>query len=834
MSKSFMRIGIIIASFFCYCSSFAQLLKGQIVDTSGTEIPFARVGIVNTSYGTVANAEGKFQLKVSTGPIILQITAADFETHIDSLEIVNPSTSVRWELVPIGSELEEIIVTKKSKKDRGKEIMKEVIDRRKQLLDTLAAYDVTLYVFSSLESPFKDTIQKDSIIGKKKMNITEQFSHSFYQASQHYKDSIFGFVDCSEKVPVTSSVSVSFSSPEQPLQPVNKEEINPYLFVGGLHDGDVNLYENQQLLPRIAQRPFISPLAFNAFVYYNFYLNQSFYRADGQLIYELKVVPRFKEEALYEGLLFVADGSFELVAADLSFNKSVLNYFNALHMVCDYEKKEGRLVPVRREFSYEIKEGAKTINGSIRMAYSNYRFNHPRFPSKFWLSTQITLPDATTKDSTFWNAIRPIPLKESELQFIREQDKIAAIYASEAYLKSQDSTYNTLNVWDFLFNGIGFRSSFKKQSFYIHPLTSQVIPFGVGGYRHRLGCTYNKEFKNGKAIYLQPIVDYGFYNRDFKWELNGNVLYNPRRFSRVHIQIGDIYDLMNSYQSIQGTLAPANRVRNKKVEIGHSFELFNGLYLKTSIFYSDRQSISNITYPKWVSYFGNFAQPSSFEGYRILMTEIDFEYHFHQRYILKNNRKIIVGSQWPIAHLTYKKGIPHVLGGQSDFDYLEVRVTDQLNLHQFGKSEFKFIAGTFLRKNDLRIVEHKFFRTSDAFFFSNPVNSLQLLDTALNTSNSFLQFNVIHHFEGFFLNKIWGINRLKLQETVGGSVLLIPDAHFAQTELYIGLERQLRIKKQLFKIGVYAVTADSSFDKMKLTYKVGVNFYNSFFRKWDY
>jgi hypothetical protein len=149
-------------------------------------------------------------------------------------------------------------------------------------------------------------------------------------------------------------------------------------------------------------------------------------------------------------------------------------------------------------------------------------------------------------------------------------------------------------------------------------------------------------------------------------------------------------------------------------------------------------------------------------------------------------------------------------------------------------SEFKFAAGSFLRKQDLRLIEHKYFRTSDKFFFSNPLNSQQLLDTALNTSNSYISFNAIHHFNGFFLNKVWLLNRLKLEETVGGSFLAIPDAHFVQAELYAGLERVIRIRKQRFKVGVYAVTAASSFSKADVQLKVGINFYDSFRRKWDY
>ena len=111
---------------------------------------------------------------------------------------------------------------------------------------------------------------------------------------------------------------------------------------------------------------------------------------------------------------------------------------------------------------------------------------------------------------------------------------------------------------------------------------------------------------------------------------------------------------------------------------------------------------------------------------------------------------------------------------------------------------------------------------------------MQLLDTALNTSRSYLQFNYIHHFNGFFLNKIWLINRLKLDETIGGGLISIPSANFVQNEFYLGIERKMRIKKTIFKIGVYAVTKQNNFDGNHLNFKIGINYYDSFSDKWEY
>jgi hypothetical protein len=84
------------------------------------------------------------------------------------------------------------------------------------------------------------------------------------------------------------------------------------------------------------------------------------------------------------------------------------------------------------------------------------------------------------------------------------------------------------------------------------------------------------------------------------------------------------------------------------------------------------------------------------------------------------------------------------------------------------------------------------------------------------------------------LNKIPLINRLKLTEAAGAAVLSIPSEDFHHAEFYLGIERIVRIRKELFRFGIYAATADSNWEKARFEFKLGVNFYNSFTKKWQY
>jgi Family of unknown function (DUF5686)/CarboxypepD_reg-like domain len=822
--------------FFFSGITFGQSLKGQIKETNGTEIPFAKVRIKNTSYGTVSNAQGRYVLELKNGTYILQFDASGFETLIDTVVVSETENYHDAILKPIILEVDEVSVTAQSKKSKGKELMKRVIERRPYFYDLVPEYQCDTYCFGSLEKEVKDSIYKDSVIGKEKMNIIEWRAITSYQQANKFKNEFYAFEDFTDvSNQVSVEVTAAFGDNNPSIAAAAGDNFNPYLFVTGLKEAHVNLFENLLELPRISERPLISPLAYNAFVYYSYYLESSFLDSNNSLVYQVRVDPRFDYEALFYGTLYIREQGLELVSYELGVNKAALGYFKDFFLICDYEKIGERLVPHRREFVYDIKEGGKKLNGLIRIIHDDYTFDVDDSKRNFWLETSVYADDAFDKDTAYWNERRPFTLKEMERNFIQEQDSIITYHESDEYKREQDSIRNKFK-WFSPLVGYGRSNSFKKQEWYVGGLLQQVIPFGVGGYRHRLPFSYKKEFENGKKFSVDPMIDYGFRNQDVRGTFGGSFTHNPMNFAKIFFEIGDNYDQISGSQNIVGTIAPTNRVRNQKLEVGYRREIMNGLYGQLKMEYSDRQSIENIDFPAWDSIFKGITviDPPPFDRYKIFMPTLDLEYHFRQKYIIRRGRKIVLGSPYPVVFFMYKRGIPNIFEAQSNFDFMQFRVTDEIKLNTLGEAEWKFELGSFLFKKDLRIIENKFFRPSDQGFFSNPLNTLQLLDTALTTDNTYLQFNAIHHFKGFFLNKIYLINRLKLEETVGGGALFIPDANFAQVEFYAGLERKIVLWGGTFKLGLYAVTADNNFDKANIRLKFGINFYNDFTGKWEY
>ena len=66
---------------------FGQVIRGKITDHHGAEVPFAKVRVENTGYGTVANAVGVYQLELKKGKYVLIFSAFGYDNHIDTVEI---------------------------------------------------------------------------------------------------------------------------------------------------------------------------------------------------------------------------------------------------------------------------------------------------------------------------------------------------------------------------------------------------------------------------------------------------------------------------------------------------------------------------------------------------------------------------------------------------------------------------------------------------------------------------------------------------------------------------------------------------------------------------
>lgn len=829
----------------------AAQVRGIISDEAGLPMEYVNVAVKGRNTGAVTDRKGYYSIELPRGEhtLIFSFVGYNKQEHVVKLR-GNETLVLDVKMEPAAEQLSSFTVAS-DYKDFAREIARKARAYRKDQQERLKNYSLHSYQRSSLDREFRkkekegDSLQNevpgDSIIYiRETQYLVECVSDFYFDPPARHREDVWAYKDHSETKAKDlfreKSVGFSVEYGESAITPSQYVAANPYVLLKDEALYAFDVYENLIAVPAICSKQLLSPLASTAPVNYSYDYAGERVDAKGRKQYAISVKALFPGEALFEGMLYIADSSFALVRCDLSINPRVLNFCESFSLSILYDEVvPGFYLPVERTFTYLIREGKSKIYGNQFARHNEHQVNID-FPDQFFTSEIKRYKDeAYDRDSLYWSENRKVKLSEKEEQFEHRMDSLRDYHHSEEYLEKLDSNFNKINIWSFLVNGVGHRNRAKGREFMINPLVMQMVPFGIGGYRHRLGGYYNQQLDNGYLLETEGDIDYGFKNRDVKGKVGVGLTYNPKRFTRTFIRVGDYYDMINNYASVSTFFSRSNYARNKTFSIAQRMEIVNGLYGELTYEFSDQEPITGLKMDSWSQdVFDSLNAPTAFTRYIKSEVKLHLTYRFRQPYVIKGGRKIVYASAYPELNLIYRKGIPGMFGSEVNFDYIELGARHEKKIARLGDLKWNIQAGSFFNRSNLRLLEYKYFRGSDPFVFSDPLKSFQLLGPTLSTATAYLRANIIHHFDGVLLSKIPVINWFKISLAAGGGTLLIPEEDFAHIEIFGGVERVFRIRKQLIRMGAYVVTADNTLETADLNLKFGISFFNPFSSKFDY
>ncbi len=803
-----MNKGVLIFFFSLLALSLsAQEVRvyGKVMNNKFEPLPYATVHLKTSSRGTVSKEDGSYELFISPGTYEIVVSMMGYKPRI--LPMVVSEETLQNVILEDDEEkntLSEVVIKVKLK-DRADEIMRRLVENKENILNAAKAYSYNAYI---------KAVQQDSGFVSKKNDADTRF-RGMAVTEILLKVDRDGDKIKEERVGVKQSGQAR------------------HLFYLSTTEGDFNFYENLIRVPAISPTPFVSPVSTTGLISYRF-KTLSIERKGREKFYTISVKPRQLTNATIEGELTVSDSTWNIISCRFVFPSYHLQEYNFFEVSQQYDLADGKAWMLKKqEFSYYAKDSKNKYSGATTVNYSDYVLNKNFDRRYFNTELSTTSAKAYERDSSFWRSARVVSLSTTEADFIRYRDSLYIVSQSQAYLDSIDKEINRITWQKVGFFGQTFYDRKKDRSWYLPPVISLYQPFAFGGGRLNASLGYGKFYKNRKNIFVNGSVSYGLRNKDVNGNVELNRMYNP--FNRGYYTFTAAREFQFIYEGDAwiNMIKRSNIYLNNQIAGGHGLEVANGLFLRNELAVALRRSVSNYKTGTLVdSLLGtvlNNNQPVPFDPYNAVYGKIRLEYTPFQKYRREPLEKIILGSKWPTAFVEWRKGIKNFLASDVDLDYLEFGLQQEVNLGLIGVSKYTVKTGSFINTNDLKLIDYQFQRRGDPLLFMNPGKAFQALDSTFPIFNRFYEGHLVHEFNGFLINKIPLLKKLKLREIAGTGFLITQERNLRYAELFAGVERAFQSPfnpLDKFKIGVYVVTSAANKFSNPVQFKVG-------FTTWD-
>jgi len=313
--------------------------------------------------------------------------------------------------------------------------------------------------------------------------------------------------------------------------------------------------------------------------------------------------------------------------------------------------------------------------------------------------------------------------------------------------------------------------------------------------------------KETRGIYYGAEVNYGLSEKQVRGNAFVTIDPSGQDWNWWHINAGHriqqfnndaITPVVNMAYSLLLKENYAKYYDRKYITIANRIEPSSGIFLRTELSYEDRSALSNYTdfsfFNKDDAYFTNHPDrvndgASFFDPHQAFKLNISADIRFGQKYIKRPDFRFNAGSKGPRLLLSYT-GAFEVLGGDVSYHKLAASLRDTWRLGVGGRLNWYLNAGTFFEKNRVEFADFRHFDTYEVLFTGGAdyrSSFLQLPYYTYSTADTYFQAHLQHHFDGWILDKIPGINQLGLS-LVAGAKYLKAGSLPSYSEFHLGID----------------------------------------------
>ncbi|MDL2222189.1 DUF5686 and carboxypeptidase regulatory-like domain-containing protein, partial [Parabacteroides sp. OttesenSCG-928-N08] len=808
----------------------AQTIRGEVVDTNDEVIPNATLFIRETSQGIMTDDQGAFQLTLKKGRYTIDFSSLGFERKRMEIDTESLQETLRVVLEKKTYTLKEVVVTSK-REDPAYAIMRKAIGMAPFYLHQIQQYESEVYLKGTIRIDKMPSLIKiqigDKTLGKseltKKTFLIEAENRVSFTAPDSYKQHVVAF-----------SSTVPIDLPADMMDIVTTSIYDPNAFGR------------------------ISPLSPGAFSYYSFSWEGTAFEGS-HLINKIKVSPKKKNAKLVSGYLYIIENSWNVQSAELTatefgvtvsftanYNevapfaflptafdmtmsmdalgvKANGKYYSSIKY-SDVKLNESQGVVRRKEQTpappiaekpknkkqekaqKQLEALAEKEELSNRDAYKMAKLmediaepqkKEETLELKFNSNIEVSVDSfAKKRDSTYWAAVRNIPLRQEEQESYRQFDDQYQLspdsLTGEVTAQTRTGFFNKL----LLGNSRRFGKDGKGHFDYggvIGALPEYNFVDGLWiGQKFKVG----RDIRKGYYASLTPSIYYTTARKALVWQLDARYLYAPIRNGELLVTVGDQsvdfanpegdLRLINSLSSLLFGENPMKFYRCRMVGAVNRIDISNGLSLTTGISFVNRNALANHTsvhlFGGAPDYNSPAVTPDLMPDHKGLILKAGIEYTPRLYYWLRNGRKSYAHSAYPTFTFHYKKGISDGELSSPDYDVADLSIRQKVKLNPFDSFDYYLEAGMFLRSDRVPIADYHYFRTADLFVSGySSMNSFSLLHNyAYATNDKWLQAHAAYSSAYLFIKHIPFLQNYLFNESLHARTLWVPGRNYSE------------------------------------------------------
>lgn len=765
--------------FFLFSFISQSQIKGIVKDIAGNPLPFVNIFEEDTYNSTTSNDQGRFELSIKkSGDHIILFQYLGYKTAKRIVNVANVAVEIEVVLSEENITLSEVIVDKGI--NPADEIIRNAIKNKKTNTEKTSRYTADFYS----RGIFRVKNLPKTILGQK-LDFFDEIIDSTRS----------GILYLSETVS-----KVTFQKPDKLKEIIVASKVsgndNGFSF-NNAASANFDFYDNYLEFDTNV----ISPIADNAFNYYKYTFEGSFFNEKNQQINKIKILPKRASEPVMSGYIYIVDDSYAIYAVDVTFTgKQIQNpALNTLSLTQNFSYNSTTKIWAKNTQTIDFDAGMLGVNisGKFTYVFSNFEFPQ-QFEKRTFTAEVIRFEEnANKKEDSFWNTIRPVPLTLEETTDYVKKDALQEKKKSEVYLDSIDNKRNKFRPLDVL-SGYTYSNSFKKWRIaYEGPLMNTSFNT-VQGFNTSVGLSFSKRNEDKKTSYqFGSNVAYGFSDKAFRPTGFFTAGLNNNTKTYISVYGGNAAVQFNREEPISKIVNSVSTLffKNNFMKLYEknyaatslSRELFNGLNMSVGLEYSERKPLQNTTDYTFVKnddvYTSNhpllpydYTIPA-IQKHNLAKLSIGARIKFGQQYITRPDGKYNIGNdKYPTLTLGYEKGFS---GSESryNFDKIAARVTQDITLGNKGVLAVNLKAGIFFNAEGISFVDFKHFNGNQTHVsLTNTNNAFNLLPYySASTNDSYFETHLEHNDKGFIMNKIPLLNKLQSKLVLGFKNLAIPE-----------------------------------------------------------